>query len=93
MLYGFRSRGKVGKMIKHGEFCINLLDETKYTINLSARLSKYGQMGTRMVTSLHYVTSQKNFDEDKFTNAYIKNYKCIKEMVLDDYTTVFASWL
>ena len=93
MLYGYRSKGNVTEHIKDGTFIIHQLDETKYTLSLAAKLSKIGVMSSRMVIALHYVSSLKSFNEDKFIKAYIANYQCIKEMRLDDYSDTFASWL
>lgn len=93
MLYGYRSKGSVAGHLKQGTFVCNQLEETKYTLVLSAKLSKVGVMSSRMVTALHYVASMKNFNESKFTVAYTTNYKCIKELNLDDYSDIFASWL
>lgn len=93
MLYGYRSRGTVTDKLKDGTFKCNQLKETQYTLSIAAKLSKVGEMSSRMVIALHYVASLKNFDESKFTKAYIANYQIIKELKLDDYSDVFASWL
>lgn len=93
MLHGYRSRGNVTDHLKNGTFVCNQLAETKYTLELAAKLSKVGVMSSRMAIALHYVASMKNFDEEKFIKAYTVNYKCIKELKLDDYSDVFASWL
>lgn len=93
MLYGFRSRGKIAEVIATGEFKINQLELTQYTLELAAKLSKIGDMSSRMALAMHYVASLKTFNEAKFMAAYIKNYECVKELKLDDYSDVFASWL
>lgn len=93
MLHGFRSKGAVAKHIEQGTFKCNFLEETKYTLRLAHKLSKYGSLTSRMVLALHGVSSLKTFDEAKFTNAYIANVKQVKELKLDDYSDVFADWL
>lgn len=93
MLYGFRSRFFVGGLIETGKFTINLYPETDYTLELCAKLSKYGVVTARMALALHYVASLTNFDEAKFTAKYIEEYECVKELKLDDYTDVFQSWI
>lgn len=93
MLHGFRSRRAIGKHIANGTFRVNLFNETHYTLQLCAKLSKYGELSARMATALHYVASLASFNEVKFINAYKKEYNCIKELKLDDYSDIFASWL
>jgi hypothetical protein len=93
LLSGFRAGGYNSKAVKDGRFKANLLNETKYTLSLAAKLSKYGRLTSRMVTALHYVASLKTFDESKFTLQYKTNAKAIKELKLDDYSDIFSSWL
>lgn len=93
LLHGFRKAGYNAKALKDGKFKANLLEETKYTLTIAAKLSKYGRLTSRMVTALHYVASLKTFDEEKFTLQYKTNAKAIKELNLDDYSDIFCSWL
>lgn len=93
MLHGYRSKGRISTILESGEFKVNLLEETKYSLDLAAKLSKYGRMSSRMALALHYVASLKNFKEEKFVNAYIKNYQIIRDLRLDDYSDIFQSWL
>lgn len=93
MLLGFRSKGFGVRHLEEGTFVCNLLEETKYTLSLAAKLSKYGTLTSRMALALHYVASLKTFDEEKFTKKYKENYKIIRELKLDDYSDIFSSWL
>ena len=93
LLHGFRKAGYNSKALKDGKFKANLLAETKYTLSVAAKLSKYSRLTSRMVTALHYVASLKTFDEQKFTVQYKTNAKAIKELKLDDYSDIFSSWL
>jgi hypothetical protein len=93
LLSGFRRMGYNAKALKDGKFKANLLNETKYTLTVAAKLSKHGRLTSRMVTALHYVASLKTFDEEKFTLQYKTNAKAIKELKLDDYSDIFSSWL
>jgi hypothetical protein len=93
MLTGFRGRGIVADILQNGTFKVLLKEETNYTLSLAARLSKYGKMSSRMAMALHYVSSLKSFNEEKFEIKYAANYKCIKELRLDDYTDIFSTWL
>lgn len=92
MLYGFRRRGDVASHIKDGTFKVNQLEQTLYTLELSAKLSKIEKLSSRMILALHYVASLKSFNEEKFTSMYKDTAKQIKELKLDDYTDVFQSW-
>ena len=93
MLYGFRSRGTVAKRIREGAFKCNLITETEYTLLLSAKLSKYGHLTSRMAIALHYVASLPSFNEDKFIKAYSIHYREIKDNSIDDFSDIFTSWL
>jgi hypothetical protein len=95
MLYGWRSRGYVSDMIEDGTFKVNMLKETEYTLSLAAKLSAIvrSKMSSRMALALHYVSSLKQFNEEKFTEKYVANYNEIREKSLDDYSDVFAEWL
>jgi hypothetical protein len=93
MLHGVRKTGTVGDKIRNGEFKILQLENTMETLKFAAELSKIGKLSGRMITSLHYVSSLKGFNRDKFMTQYLRNYECIKELNLDDYTDVFLSWL
>ena len=95
MLHGFRSKGTVAKHIENGTFKCNALEETKYTLKLANKLTKLTKtsISSRMILGIFGVASQKNFDETKFTNAYVAKIKEVKELKLDDYSDIFASWL
>ena len=93
LLHGFRGAGYNSKALKDGKFKANLLEETKYTLSLAAKLSKYSRLTSRMVLALHYVASLKTFQEQLFTLKYKTNAKAIKELKLDDYSDIFCSWL
>lgn len=93
MLYGYRSNRIVKSKIEDGNFRINLLKETEFTLSIAANLSKYGKMTSRMILALHYISSLKSFDLLKFTTNYQEKAKQIKELKLDDYTDIFQSWI
>jgi hypothetical protein len=93
MLYGFRSKANIKSKIMNGTFTINELDGTNYTLQLAAKLSKIQKLTSRMILALHYVSSMKSFNEERFITQYQLNAKQIKELNLDDYTDVFSSWI
>lgn len=93
MLTGIRSKGGAPRTIKEGTFKANLTAELDYTIEVSAKLSKYGKLTNRMGLALHYVASLAEFNEEQFIEKYKKYYDSIIEMSLDDFTTVFQSWI
>lgn len=101
MLYGFRSKGAVASAIKSGDFVCNCLNETMFTLKVSNVLNraikqvdkKAKGMTNRMVLGLHNVTMRENFNIEKFTEKYVEKYKDVKELNLDDYSDIFASWL
>lgn len=93
LLGGHRTTGNNLKHLKNGTFVANHIKETKYTLELAAKLGKYQKLTSRMVLALNYVASLKTFDEEKFTLQYKTNAKAIKELKLDDYSDIFSSWL
>lgn len=93
MLTGFRSKGECPRTVAEGTFTAHLEKELDYSLSVAAKASKHGRLTNRMMLALHYVASLKTFDENKFLNQYRKQYECIKEMKLDDFTDVFTSWI
>jgi len=95
LLCGIRSKasGSVGYKVKNGTFKVNNLESAKYTLKLAAELHKYERVTSRMVLALGYVSSLKHFNEEKFKLKYKQNAKAVKELKLDDYNDIFASWI
>jgi hypothetical protein len=93
MLSGFRSKSHTPDTVMKGTFICRLTKEFEYSISVSRKASKFGRLSSKMMLGLHYVASLKSFDEVKFLKEYEKNYQCIKELKLDDYTDIFSSWI
>lgn len=93
MLTGFRSKGECPRVIMAGTFVAHLTKELDYSLSVAAKASEFGRLSNRMMRALHYVASLKTFDETKFLKEYKKQYKCIKELKLDDFTDIFTSWI
>lgn len=93
LLLGLRTSGNTTNKLKSGTFKVNNLKETQYCLELSAKLGKYQKVTSRMLLALSYVSSLKSFDETKFIENYKKNSNIIKELKLDDYSDLFASWI
>lgn len=93
MLTGIRSKGGAPRTVKEGTFKAYLTKELDYTLELSAKLSKFGKLTNRMGLGLHYVASLRSFDEKRFIKEYEKNYDRIVEMSLDDFSDIFESWI
>lgn len=93
LLNGISTRGYSINKIKNGKFKCTFIKQTKYTLSLAAKLSKYEKLTSRMVLALNYVCSLKEFDETKFIEQYKLNAKQVKELKLDDYNDIFSSWL
>lgn len=93
MLSGFRSRTHVPETIMKGTFECKLAKEFEYSKDVSVKASKFGRLTSKMMLALHYVASLKTFDEAKFLREYKRNYQCVRELRLDDYTDIFSSWI
>ena len=92
LLQGYRSKGHNSDKIKQGEFKIKQLQETQNTLELSSKLSKIERLTSRMLLALHYISSLNTFNKEVFIKNYTLNAKKVKELKLDDYTTIFQSW-
>lgn len=92
LLQGYRSKGYNSDKIKQGEFKIKQLQETQNTLELSSKLSKIERLTSRMLLALHYISSLNTFNREVFIKNYTLNAKKVKELKLDDYTTIFQSW-
>jgi hypothetical protein len=93
LLAGVRSRAGMSSRIKDGVFKITQLENAKKSLQFMSKLSKYGPISSTMMVSIGYVFSLKGFNEKAFIEQYKKQYECIKELNLDDYTDIFLSWL
>lgn len=79
--------------IQQGTFKCTFVEETKVCLAFASLLAKDGPLSCRMLRALSRVMLLKKFDMAKFREMYAKNYRKIKELRLDDYSSVFESWI
>jgi hypothetical protein len=93
MLNDLRTKGNTPKSVKRGTFEAKLKEDFEYTMEVSAKASKFATLTNRMGLGIHFVSSRKSFDEDKFLKAFEYNYEKVRDMKLDDFTDIFLSWM
>jgi len=81
---------KVGKSLKKGTFKILARESTLTTLDLARTLEF--KMSGRMLLAFHHVRLTKDkFMFDKFRKSFNKNYQCLVDLKLDDFTDKFLS--
>ena len=86
-------KGGIKREIQNGTFKCTFVEETKECLSFASLLSKEGPLSCRMLKALARVMLLRNFNKDRFREMYAKNYRKIKELRLDDYSSVFESWI
>lgn len=87
--------GNVGvrKSLQTGEYMITHLENTTEIMNLARLVSKYMLPTSRMLFAFRHIMMKDNYNQLKFINQYRNNIEAVRELKLDDYRAIFASWL
>lgn len=93
MLNGIRTKGATPHSVKEGTFVASLTKEFEYTLEVSAKASKFARLTNRMGLGIHYVANLKSFNEEKFLKNFEKHYEYVRDLGLDDFTDIFMSWI
>lgn len=88
-----RRSGIVATKIKTGKFTVISKIPAEKSISLAMELKGKYIFNSRMLLALFSVmVTEEKFSSIKFKANFIKNYKTIKPLGLDDYTNIFRSW-
>lgn len=85
----------INKIIKQGDFTINMLTKTNEIINYATELSIASQckVTSRMLLAIDSVSKHEKFTYERFKRAFIANIHMAIDMNLDRYNSIFTEWL